>query len=189
MYGFAPRTPLTLGLPATSPSSHHREADDFVIQVRNRHQAAADHVAAAQVRLARRLDARGRPADIRVGHQMYLNAKPEHSPAHQIPFKLADRWMGPYRVLEVQGAAVRLDLPPELGKVSPWINPRRLKFFHPRDAHFTDPYAPVDPVHAPDGTQTNDSLYVLFLLCVYLWLSPWLFPCGWRLFACVPLSH
>ena len=151
MYGFAPRTPLTLGLPATSPSSHHREADDFVIQVRNRHQAAADHVAAAQVRLARRLDARGRPADIRVGHQMYLNAKPEHSPAHQIPFKLADRWMGPYRVLEVKGAAVRLDLPPELGKVSPWINPRRLKFFHPRDAHFTDPYAPVDPVHAPDG--------------------------------------
>ena len=78
MYGFAPRTPLTLGLPATSPSSHHREADDFVLQVRNRHQAAADHVAAAQVRLARRLDARGRPADIRVGHQMYLNAKPEH---------------------------------------------------------------------------------------------------------------
>jgi len=49
---------------------------------------------------------------------------------------MADPWMGPYQVLEVKGAAVRLKLPPELGKVSSWINPRRLKFFHPRDAPF-----------------------------------------------------
>ena len=152
MYGFAPRTPLSLGSPATSHPPVHREAEDFVLQVKNRHQAAADHVAAAQVRLARRLDARGRPADIQVGHQMYLNAKPEHSPPHQLPYKLADRWMGPYQVLEVKGAAVRLELPPELGKVSAWINPRRLKFFHPRDAQFTDSYAPLEPVRTADGT-------------------------------------
>ena len=30
---------------------------------------------------------------------------------------------------EVRGPSVRLDLPPELGKISPWVNVRRLKFF------------------------------------------------------------
>ena len=55
------------------------------------------------------------------------------------------------RVQGDRDTAVRLELPLELGKVSPWINPRRLKFFHPRDAQFTDSYVPTDPVHSADG--------------------------------------
>ena len=64
---------------------------------------------------------------------MYLDASPQHSPPHQVPYKLASRWMGPYRVLEVRGPVVHLELPPELGKISPWVNVRRLKFFDQRD--------------------------------------------------------
>ena len=58
----------------------------------------------------------------------------------QIPSKLASRWFGPYQVLEVKagGAAVRLDLPPELGKMSDIVNIRRLKFDEPRRSDLDD---------------------------------------------------
>ena len=46
---------------------------------------------------------------------------------------------------------MRLDLPPELGKISPWVNVRRLKFFEQRDADFTDLQGPVNPVRCGDG--------------------------------------
>ena len=82
---------------------------------------------------------------------MYLDASPQHSPPHQVPYKLASRWMGPYRVLEVRGPVVHLELPPELGKISPWVNVRRLKFFEQRDAEFSDFEAPVTPVQGGDG--------------------------------------
>jgi hypothetical protein len=36
--------------------------------------------------------------------------------------------MGLYVALEVRGPNVRLDLPPELGNISPWVKVRRLKF-------------------------------------------------------------
>ena len=53
--------------------------------------------------------------------------------------------------LEVSGASVRLDLPVEFGKYSPWVNVRRLKFFEARDSAFIDDDAPVTPVQGPDG--------------------------------------
>ena len=59
---------------------------------------------------------------------MYLEASPEHSPPHQVPYKLAGRWMGPFEALEVKGPNVRLDMPTALGKISPWTHVRRLKF-------------------------------------------------------------
>jgi len=59
--------------------------------------------------------------------------------------------MGPFVALDVRGPSVRLDLPPELGKISPWVNVRRLKFFEQRDADFTDSQGPVTPVRGGDG--------------------------------------
>ena len=53
--------------------------------------------------------------------------------------------------MDVRGPSVRLNLPPELGKISPWVNVRRLKFFEQRDAEFTDLEAPVRPVRGGDG--------------------------------------
>ena len=68
------------------------------------------------------------------------------TPPHQVPYKLASRWSGPYQALEVCGASVRLDLPAEFGKYSPWVNMRRLKFFEARNSAFLDDDAPVTPV-------------------------------------------
>ena len=59
--------------------------------------------------------------------------------------------MGPFVALEVKGPVVRLDLPPELGKISPWVNVRRLKFFEQRDADFSDFDAPAVPVVGGQG--------------------------------------
>jgi hypothetical protein len=74
----------------------------------------------------------------------------------QIPSKLASRWFGPYQVLEVNagGAAVRLDLPPELGKMSDIVNIRRLKFDEPRRSDLDDGSAQAPaPLVGADGQQ------------------------------------
>ena len=57
------------------------------------------------------------PAAVSVGDWMWLDGA---HVAAQLPQKLAARWYGPYEVVEVlsAGAAVRLDLPAELGRIS-----------------------------------------------------------------------
>jgi hypothetical protein len=145
-HGFPARVPLTLDLAAHAQltgGSRSSGAADYALTVHNRHRAAADSVAAAQVRLVRLLDQRANPAEVKPGDQIYLDASPQHSPPHQVPYKLANRWMGPYVALDVRVPSVRLDLPPELGKISPWVNVRRLKFFKQRDADFTGLEGPV----------------------------------------------
>jgi hypothetical protein len=109
-----------------------------VFEVHNQHQTAAYNVVPAQVRLCRLLDQRSTPADLKPGDQMYLDASSQHSQSHQVPYKLANRWMGPYVVLDVSRPSVHLDLPTELDKISLWVNVCQLKFFEQHDAEFTD---------------------------------------------------
>ncbi len=66
-----------------------------------------------------------------MGDYMYLDGK--HVPS-QVPLMFASRWFGSFRVLAVRGPVVSLDLTSTLGKMSPWVNVRRLKFFEERDA-------------------------------------------------------
>ena len=150
-HGFPARVPLTLDLTAHARLAGDRTAADYALVVHNRHRAAADNVAAAQVRLGRMMAQRAKPAEVKPGDQMYLEASPQHSPPHQVPYKLASRWMGPFAALEVRGPVVRLDLPPELGKISPWVHVRRLKFFEQRDADFSDFDAPTVPMMGGQG--------------------------------------
>jgi hypothetical protein len=83
---------------------------------------------------------------------MYLDASPQHSPPHQVQYKLVNQWMGPYAGLAVKGPVVRLDLQLELGKISPWVNVRRLKFFEQQDAKFSDFETLVLPTGGGDGS-------------------------------------
>jgi hypothetical protein len=87
---------------------------------------------------------------------MYLDASPQHSPPHQVPYKLANQWMGQYVSLDVRCPSVSLDLQLEMGKISPWVNVRRLKFFEQCDADFTDLEGPVSPVRGGDGLMWNE---------------------------------
>ena len=90
------------------------EADDFVLRVQNRFRAAADNVTTAQARIGIQLDARARPADVKIGDYMYLDGK--HVPS-QVPLKFASWWFGPFRVLSARGPVVQFDLPATLGKI------------------------------------------------------------------------
>ena len=146
-HGFPARVPHTFGITSRLQPSSDMEADDFALRVRNRFRAAADNVAAAQARIGIQLDGRARPADVKVGDYMYLDGK--HVPS-QVPLKFASRWFGPFRVLAARGPVVQLDLPATLGKMSSWVNVRRLKFFEERDADLAGPDdGLVEPLISP----------------------------------------
>ena len=146
-HGFPARIPLTVGLMLGEPGVD-KQAAALGESVQARFQAAADHAAAAQVRLGHLLEKRRTPADVAVGDRVWLDGA--HVP-HQIPYKLANRWFGPYVVLDVMGGAVRLDLPDSLGKTSDIISFRRLNFFEERDAELGGDDDPVTPLIDPLG--------------------------------------
>ncbi len=71
-----------------------------------------------------------------MGDYMYLDGK--HVPS-QVSLKFVSRWFGSFRVLASRGPVVQLDLSGTLGKMSPWVNVRRLKFFEERDEDLAGP--------------------------------------------------
>ena len=153
-HGFAARVPMTWGIPSGPWPSERVAAHDMALAVQNRLCAAADQVAASQVRIGRLLNRRYRPAALRPGDWVWLDGAHNTVGGIQIPAKLAARWFGPYQVLEVKpgGAAVRLDLPPELGNMSDVVNIRRLRFDPPRDAALDDgSTAAPQPLLGADG--------------------------------------
>ena len=149
VHGFRARVPLEVGA-ETLATQHDPHALDLAMGFQNRLRAAADHNLAAQVRLGITLAARSVPAEVKVGDMVWMDGA--HVP-HQVPWKLAPRWFGPYRVREVKGAACTLDLPETLGKTSDKVNVRRLKFFEERDADFGDCQGPVQPTLDPLGVR------------------------------------
>ncbi len=95
-----------------------------------------DNVTAAQGRIGVQLDARSHPVEVKVGDYMYLDGN--HVP-NQVSLKFVARWFGPFKVLATRGPVVQLDLSSTLGKMSPWVNVRHLKFFEERDADLAGP--------------------------------------------------
>ena len=155
-HGFPARVPLTLDLPATAGRgvAGAPEVSEVALKVQNRLRAAGDQAAAAQVRIGRILDRRSRAADVKVGDWVWLDGAHNSVAGTQMPAKLAERWYGPYPVLEVRGAAVRLQLPAELGDMSDMVNIRRLRFAETRDVAFADDQDVVpEPIADASGAQ------------------------------------
>jgi hypothetical protein len=123
-HGFPARVPHTFGVSSRLQPTSDPGADDFVLHIQNRFRAATDNVTAAQTRIEMQLDARSRPAEVKVGDYMYLDGK--YVPS-QVPLKFEVRWFGSFKVLAARGPVVQLDLPVTLGKMSPWVNVRHLK--------------------------------------------------------------
>ena len=119
------------------------EVVHVTLAMENRLKAAAAHMAAAQVRVGSLLANRATPTLVQVGDRMWLDGV---HVAHQLPYKLACKWSGPYEVLGVRGHTVRLNLPASLGKTSDIISLHRLKFYEQRDACFGEDDGPLLPL-------------------------------------------
>jgi len=100
-HGFPPRVPLTMGLDTAVSEEQPQEAIELAQQVANRHLAAADNMAAGQVRLGRLLQSRSTPAVVKVGDQVWLDSS--HVKV-AVPHKLTARWFGLFVVLEGEGS-------------------------------------------------------------------------------------
>ena len=156
-HGFTARTPLTLGLtddrplPVAMKTSKCRQdydhAKDMARKVLRRHQAAMDHMSAAQVRLGQMLAKRVTPACIKEGDLVWMDSK--HT-SYDVPYKLTARWFGPFKVLEVRGAqAMRICLH-HLAKHTTELM-SRLKFFEARDAELGEGDTAPEPLLGHDG--------------------------------------
>jgi len=61
-----------------SPSAHDEAAVTLAQRIANRHNAASDHIAVAQVRLGHLVEKRSIPSTVSVGDKMWLDSK--HTP-------------------------------------------------------------------------------------------------------------
>jgi len=137
-HGFSPRVPLTIGLDTTVSEEQPQEAIELAQQVANRHLAAADSMAAGQVRLGRLLQSRSTPAVVKVGDQVWLDSSHVNV---AVPNKFTARWFGPFVVLEAKGAQVTLDLPTTFGKAHRRVNiPSPASEYLPASEHLLDYY-------------------------------------------------
>jgi hypothetical protein len=128
------------------------------LNMQNRLKEAADQMAVAQVRVGLLFVRRVTPALVRVGDRMWLDGA---HVSHQLPYKLACNWFGPYEVLEVRGHTVRLNLPVSLGKTSDIISLHHLKFYEQRDDCFGEDDGPVFPFLDPLGVHRYEIKRIL----------------------------
>ena len=153
-HGFPARVPLTLGVSDTTEDGPvDQDALDLAQTVMNRHKAASDAMAAAQVKLGQLLEKRSTPSVVKVSDKVWLDSK--HVPV-DVPYKLTSRWFGPFDVLEAAGAQVTLDLPATFGRQHRKVNIRRLKFFEERDDRFGDGGGPPTPLLGNGGATKDE---------------------------------
>ena len=81
-------------------------------------QAATSASRRAQQHLLELLQKRTRPVQLTPGDRVWMSSA---HVALAVPYKLTPRWLGPYRVLTVDGNNVRLALPASLGRRSPVV--------------------------------------------------------------------
>jgi hypothetical protein len=93
-------------------------------------------------------DQRAKPVEVQAGDQMFSCIPTAFAASSGATQAATSGWGRFFKVLDVLVAVVRsdTDLPTQLGKSSPWMKVRRLKFFRQLDADFSDLDAQVEPL-------------------------------------------
>ena len=91
-------------------------------------------------------DQRAKPVEVQAGDQMFSCIPTAFAASSGATRAATGGWDRFFKVLDVLVAEVRSDLPTQLGKSSPWVKVRRLKFFGQLYADFSDFDAQVDPL-------------------------------------------
>ena len=158
LHGFHPRTPLDNYNREVSdtPAADVPAAEQFVKQMVEGHEAAAESMRIASQQQKENYDAKRQAADFKKGDWVVLSSDKYKFQGRTD--KLTDRFLGPYQILELkgEGAAATLKLPPNV-RTHPTVSVTRLKHWHgkkslrgvPEDAT-KEPIAVEEDRHEPD---------------------------------------
>eukprot|EP00961_Rhodomonas_salina_P296497 3936405-Rhodomonas_salina.1 len=137
LYGYNPRTPLTLAAQTAIPG-----ASTFMHRIRSQIEAATDAILEAQLKQAEGHSAR--TISFRVGDKALLSTRDLNL---AYPTKLTPKYLGPFKVLEVMptGNTVKLELPDTMKRLSPTFALDRLRPYLDRDADLPPSVAPPPP--------------------------------------------
>lgn len=141
LYGFNPRSPLTLDAHtylSPSKSSHYLEV------IRSRIDAARDHLLQTQLTQAAALNKRRHPHAYAAGQQVWLSI--EHLNL-SYPKKFKPSYLGPFTISNMtpHSNCTTLDLPPTLSQLHPMFNNSLFKPYNTRDPCL-GPFAHAHPM-------------------------------------------
>lgn len=141
-HGRHAETPLSRAVPSRAAVP---AVSDFVEGIQEALQKAKACLNAAQQRQKHYADQKRRPHRFAVGDQVLLIVRPDQLPAG-LSSKLANKFSGPYAVLEAVGPnAFRLDLPSTVG-IHPVVNVSQLKPFVAPSSTLADVLPPPPPL-------------------------------------------
>ena len=102
--------------------------EDFTQHLQNRILEARDLIRGAQETRAKHLEQGMRPSQLKVGDLLVVLLSTEHYNLQLPSQKLAPKWLGPLKVLEVRGPnTVRVEIPPRFARLTPLQNVENLK--------------------------------------------------------------
>mmetsp|Transcript_71211 Transcript_71211/g.148592 ORF Transcript_71211/g.148592 Transcript_71211/m.148592 type:complete len:951 (+) Transcript_71211:1853-4705(+) len=139
LYGYNPRSPLTLAAQSAIPA-----ASEFMQKLKSKIDAARDAILATQLKQAETANKSRSSTPWKVGEYAALSTQHLNL---AYPTKFTPKWLGPFKVLEVmpRGNAVKLELPPTMGRLENVFSTDRLRRHKMRD----DSIGPPDPVPPP----------------------------------------
>jgi hypothetical protein len=129
LYGHEPN----LGTHPMLSTSTNSSVAEAITEIQEQDVVLKEHLARAQNKMKLTADKRRRPQEYQVGEQVLLKLQPYAQPSlvHRPYPKLADKYYGPYEVLEKIGnTAYKLKLPAE-SLIHPVFHVSQLKTFHP----------------------------------------------------------
>ena len=125
-HGRHPTLPVAIAHKLPSPA-----VEEYTQHLQNKIMEARDHLRRAQETRAKRLEQGMRPSKLKVGDLVLLST--EHYNLQLPSQKLAPKWLGPLKVLELRGPnTVRVEIPPRFARLTPLQNVENLKPYHPR---------------------------------------------------------
>ena len=129
LYGFNPRSPLTLDAHTYLTPS---KSSQYLEVIRSRVSAARDHLLQHQLKQAEALNRTRTSHTYAVGQQVWLSTENLELP---YPKKFKPAYLGPFTItaMSPHSNSATLDLPPSLSRLHPTFNVSLFKPYRPRD--------------------------------------------------------
>ena len=136
-HGRRPLLPIDVAQKSKSPA-----VDEFLLNLRNSIAEARDHIRRRQEKVADKRATKMTPVDFKPGDLVLL--KTDHYNLKLPSKKLAPRYLGPLKVIDIRGPnTVVIEVPPRLSRIQPIQNVEFLKRYYPRSED-------IGPTHQPD---------------------------------------